>query len=664
MSKKSLDFIVAAVTSALIAAPFSATAQNHTAGQGTQAPAQTRPQGHTAGQGTQASVQQGHTAGQGTQPVGSGSSVQPGECDSTYGDVVTGDTTALFPVGFKKSGEHLRKGLVRTSEAPVLTEICIGDNGLMHPISGFYHVIDRDHPKTQEDIVQYRKVGQVGKHKLHRDGPQASDEYITLRFNGELNRVASITGVQPSVEKAYQLFIENGSQNGVQLTRENSALFAFRPGENVAYPVEDVMDSDGNLKDGFIYYDGFVKSSTGAPHRDKKEYFVKDGERWEHLKLECPMENLAVLAGHYATQSAAGKAAVRVPISLLPTDAELARAIGIRITPIPPQPVPPQPVPPQPVPPQPNYGECNDKADNDGDGKVDAEDPDCVRTNYVTETGIIPPVPPPLPPPPVPPRGECNDEVDNDGDGLVDKLDPDCERTNYTSESGLPPSPVPPEPVPEPSLDPLHRAVLSAGPLYLNNQSGVGNVSGEHTWGGQLRAYGNFGDSPVGLGGTLYLMALGTQDRCEGEQTVGGDPNFADAPSGYYCDNKITEDSGIGAGGTLDLHLTHQITDGFAMVYSFGAGMAVFNIEGKEYEQYTALVNSQNHIQEEDWAEGSPRGYTSVEPVFMGTAGLGLLFGGEKGGFFIQPSYIITADENGVGHGAMINIGGAFPKSD
>ncbi len=50
---------------------------------------------------------------------------------------------------------------------------------------------------------------------------------------------------------------------------------------------------------------------------------------------------------------------------------------------------------------------CEDGLDNDGDGLVDGDDPDCV-----------------------PPPEDCDDGVDNDGDGLADGDDPDCQVPN------------------------------------------------------------------------------------------------------------------------------------------------------------------------------------------------------------------------------------------
>lgn len=50
---------------------------------------------------------------------------------------------------------------------------------------------------------------------------------------------------------------------------------------------------------------------------------------------------------------------------------------------------------------------CNDGVDNDGDGFVDAEDEDCVDGSSGESV-------------------ECSDNLDNDGDGWIDQDDPDC----------------------------------------------------------------------------------------------------------------------------------------------------------------------------------------------------------------------------------------------
>ena len=55
---------------------------------------------------------------------------------------------------------------------------------------------------------------------------------------------------------------------------------------------------------------------------------------------------------------------------------------------------------------------CNDNIDNDGDGLVDAADPDC----HTPEV--------------------CNDNIDNDGDGKIDSADPDCQQYCFDFQWG------------------------------------------------------------------------------------------------------------------------------------------------------------------------------------------------------------------------------------
>jgi hypothetical protein len=63
--------------------------------------------------------------------------------------------------------------------------------------------------------------------------------------------------------------------------------------------------------------------------------------------------------------------------------------------------------------------ECADEVDNDGDGLVDREDPDCAADPlWEGETPA------------------CADGRDNDGDGLADRNDPDCHSDADTSEAG------------------------------------------------------------------------------------------------------------------------------------------------------------------------------------------------------------------------------------
>jgi hypothetical protein len=53
---------------------------------------------------------------------------------------------------------------------------------------------------------------------------------------------------------------------------------------------------------------------------------------------------------------------------------------------------------------------CADGLDNDGDGWIDAADPDCAVGDAESGLGVA----------------ECNDGTDNDGDGWIDAADPDC----------------------------------------------------------------------------------------------------------------------------------------------------------------------------------------------------------------------------------------------
>jgi hypothetical protein len=62
-----------------------------------------------------------------------------------------------------------------------------------------------------------------------------------------------------------------------------------------------------------------------------------------------------------------------------------------------------------------NVSECADGVDNDGDGRVDGNDPECASGS--TEA-------------PQQPSGECADGIDNDGDGSIDGGDPECASTN------------------------------------------------------------------------------------------------------------------------------------------------------------------------------------------------------------------------------------------
>ncbi len=73
--------------------------------------------------------------------------------------------------------------------------------------------------------------------------------------------------------------------------------------------------------------------------------------------------------------------------------------------------------------PLPSITECNDKVDNDKDGLIDRNDPEChiggdLLNEYVETHNDEANAPASL--------TECNDKVDNDKDGLIDSADPEC----------------------------------------------------------------------------------------------------------------------------------------------------------------------------------------------------------------------------------------------
>jgi hypothetical protein len=64
-------------------------------------------------------------------------------------------------------------------------------------------------------------------------------------------------------------------------------------------------------------------------------------------------------------------------------------------------------------------GDCADGLDNDGDGWVDGDDPDCVLGSEETGHG----------------SSDCNDGADNDGDSYVDAQDQGCDAGSDADES-------------------------------------------------------------------------------------------------------------------------------------------------------------------------------------------------------------------------------------
>ena len=75
--------------------------------------------------------------------------------------------------------------------------------------------------------------------------------------------------------------------------------------------------------------------------------------------------------------------------------------------------------------------ECSDGVDNDGDGRIDLDDPGCTSASDPSEHDA---------------RFACDDGIDNDGDGLVDFADPVCQRSWPYWESAPPASAFQPPP--------------------------------------------------------------------------------------------------------------------------------------------------------------------------------------------------------------------------
>lgn len=71
------------------------------------------------------------------------------------------------------------------------------------------------------------------------------------------------------------------------------------------------------------------------------------------------------------------------------------------------------------------FSACNDGVDNDGDGRTDADDPGCIFSGDQSEQGAVK-----LP--------ACSDGIDNDGDGLVDAADGECPDPSHNNEAALP----------------------------------------------------------------------------------------------------------------------------------------------------------------------------------------------------------------------------------
>jgi hypothetical protein len=89
-----------------------------------------------------------------------------------------------------------------------------------------------------------------------------------------------------------------------------------------------------------------------------------------------------------------------------------------------------RPVPSATPPPAAPKAHCDDREDNDSDGKVDRDDPGCESLSDDSEADPAPAVT----------NAQCEDGLDNDGDGTLDMMDTGCAEAADTTEAD-PPTP-------------------------------------------------------------------------------------------------------------------------------------------------------------------------------------------------------------------------------
>ena len=116
--------------------------------------------------------------------------------------------------------------------------------------------------------------------------------------------------------------------------------------------------------------------------------------------------------------------------------------------------------------------QCSDTQDNDGDGRIDAEDPGCHSDGDASNPDSFDPNDNDESDP------ECSDTQDNDGDGVADSEDPDCHTDGNASnpdsydplddsEAGPQPAVAPDAGLPRTGGDPLLAGAMLAGLLGL-----------------------------------------------------------------------------------------------------------------------------------------------------------------------------------------------------
>ena len=124
----------------------------------------------------------------------------------------------------------------------------------------------------------------------------------------------------------------------------------------------------------------------------------------------------------------------------------------------------------------------------------------------VTTTPSSSPSPSPAPTTTPPPRRECNDSIDNDADGQIDLQDPDCENRNDNSESSAPERCA--------DVTPGTRTPRAGGGMVIGGTSGNDQLVG--TAGDDLICGFDGGDTIEGLGGNDRIRAGRGIDTVEG----------------------------------------------------------------------------------------------------------------------------------------------------
>jgi hypothetical protein len=184
---------------------------------------------------------------------------------------------------------------------------------------------------------------------------------------------------------------------------------------------------------------------------------------------------------------------------------------------------------------------CSDGLDNDGDGLVDQEDPQCYGPKGAESPDGVG----------RPETTVCTDGMDNDGDGLTDREDPDCQLPGGTSESE-PTVPDAPDPACDDGVD--------------NDDDGLTDANDPDCYGNAGRTerspnLGGFDSVSAGpMGEFLYASARGDDEvMIVDAQTM----DLVDAGRVEQPPNSVPDDAvGVAVGsqpGDLDAAVRRQV---------------------------------------------------------------------------------------------------------